>query len=410
LVLRKADPQLFVLGGKPVMVARCTVALLLVLCCLIPALAVSQVYKVTDLGPLAPTAINDFDQVVGDYNGTAYMWTPWTGMTKLGILQGGTFSHAAAINDLGAVSGIADGPYTIVAPPQFGFPNEPCNDLTQPFVWTRRGGMQGLGSIIGSLDSSIFSYESWCETPFLAQSINIHGQVTGYCSAYSTFQWGFVWTMTNGMSAFGGGWVPTFVNQISDAGTMVGQNSQGTTTPYTFFIGNATLWNEGVATDLGTLGDAADAYSSSANGINDQGQVVGWSTTAPLTFFTDFGWTGEVPIHAVLWSASGAIGDLGTLPGDTFSAAWKINLLGEVIGTSGNTVVAPTTDDPRYEITGRPFIWSKPYGMLDLNKLIPENSGWVLNSASGINILGQIVGQGTLNGEPHGFLLTPKIF
>ena len=34
--------------------------------------------------------------------------------------------------------------------------------------------------------------------------------------------------------------------------------------------------------------------------------------------------------------------------------------------------------------------------------------GWLLNSATDINVWGQIVGMGTLNGQPHGFLLTPR--
>jgi probable HAF family extracellular repeat protein len=44
--------------------------------------------------------------------------------------------------------------------------------------------------------------------------------------------------------------------------------------------------------------------------------------------------------------------------------------------------------------------------MLDLNKLIPSGSGWALSSATGINISGQIVGNGTINGQQHAFLLT----
>jgi len=46
--------------------------------------------------------------------------------------------------------------------------------------------------------------------------------------------------------------------------------------------------------------------------------------------------------------------------------------------------------------------------MQDLNTLIHSNSGWVLNTATDINVWGQIVGSGTLNGQPHGYLLTPK--
>jgi len=44
--------------------------------------------------------------------------------------------------------------------------------------------------------------------------------------------------------------------------------------------------------------------------------------------------------------------------------------------------------------------------MLNLNDLINSSSGWQLYTATGINAKGQIVGQGTLNGQEHGFLLT----
>ena len=113
---------------------------------LIPALAVAQVYTVTDLGPLSPTAINTWGQVVGNYNGHAFIWARSQGRRDLGLLPGGTFSMAAAINDLGAVVGTGDGIGTEVFP---GSPdlNVDCNSLTQPFVWTQRNGMKGLGTV-----------------------------------------------------------------------------------------------------------------------------------------------------------------------------------------------------------------------------------------------------------------------
>ena len=117
-------------------------------------------------------------------------------------------------------------------------------------------------------------------------------------------------------------------------------------------------------------------------------------------------------MHAVLWSKTGAISDLGTLPGDTLSMAAAINLFGKVVGTSGNAIVgqywSPTgVGEGGVEVLGRPFIWSASKGMQDLNTLVPVG-GWVLNSVSDINVWGQIVGSGTLNGESHGFLLTPQ--
>jgi hypothetical protein len=45
--------------------------------------------------------------------------------------------------------------------------------------------------------------------------------------------------------------------------------------------------------------------------------------------------------------------------------------------------------------------------MQALNSLISSNSGWTLVMATSINVRGQITGEGDINGEQHGFLLTP---
>jgi probable HAF family extracellular repeat protein len=71
-------------------------------------------------------------------------------------------------------------------------------------------------------------------------------------------------------------------------------------------------------TDLGTLpgGDLSLAY-----GINNRGQVVGFSYTAS-----------GLP-RAFLWE-DGEMTDLGTLPGGADSSAWGINNRGQVVGAS----------------------------------------------------------------------------
>ena len=263
--------------------------------------------------------------------------------------------------------------------------------------------MQGLGTIsVGG--EFIEDLELYCFLPFDASGINALGQVVGNTFGFGSFyQWGFLWTSAAGMTSFGGSYEPTFVNGISNKGQVVGQNSERPDTSY------ATSWKDGVATDLGALGGSVDSVSSSslANGINDLGQTVGWSTInaiSPGGCYEFFDPT-DCVIHAVLWTPSGVISDLGTLPGDQSSSALKINLFGQVIGSSGNTV---TLQQLSPQVIGRPFIWSTRKGMQDLNILIPPHSGWVLNSATDINVWGQIVGSGTFKGQPHGFLLTPR--
>ncbi len=389
------------------MYSKRTFALGLLVFCLISQLAVSQHYTVTDLGPLFPTAINTWGQVVGNVNGHAFVWTKTRGLRDLGTLPGGTYSSATGINDLGAVTGTADGFGTVISLDS-DHPNRECSDLIQPFVWTQRSGMQGLGTI-GAPDLPDFQ---WCALPFYAADINVVSQVVGYTQEYTNnYQWGFLWTRTSGMALFGDSWPPTFANKVSNTGKIVGQNSDN----MTFGRGHATWWKDGVMTDLGTLGGGADVtdYASSANGVNDLGQVVGWSTTTPIPRFRagclDNG--ADCVVHAVLWTSGGAIRDLETLPGDTFSAALKINFSGQIVGVSGTKIVLHWSGDTySLEVSGRPFVWSERSGMRDLNTLIRGNSKWVLTSATDINVWGQIVGQGMLNGHPHGFLLTPRAF
>jgi probable HAF family extracellular repeat protein len=55
------------------------------------------------------------------------------------------------------------------------------------------------------------------------------------------------------------------------------------------------------------------------------------------------------------------------------------------------------------------FLWSAELGIRDLNDLsVAEKPGWVLIDARSINNSGQIVGVGTVNGQIHAFLLTPR--
>jgi len=79
---------------------------------------------------------------------------------------------------------------------------------------------------------------------------------------------------------------------------------------------HAFLWNDGVMTDLGTLGGRL----SGALGINSSGRVVGWAETA------------DGVRHAALWD-HGTTTDLGE------GAACAINPSGMIAGVSGGNAV-----------------------------------------------------------------------
>jgi probable HAF family extracellular repeat protein len=87
--------------------------------------------------------------------------------------------------------------------------------------------------------------------------------------------------------------------------------------------------------------------------------------------------------------------DLGHLGGGT-SRATAINNNEVVVGFS-----------TRINGTGYAFSWTRAGGMVDLNTLLPLNSGWVLMEADGINDNGQITGYGLHNGAGRAFRLSP---
>src|SRR5262249_14443685 len=68
---------------------------------------------------------------------------------------------------------------------------------------------------------------------------------------------------------------------------------------------------------------------------------------------------------------------------------WGINADGDVVGSSSTAAG---------EVHA--FLYTARTGMIDLNSLLPANSGWELTSATGINDDGSIVGAGSFGGSP----------
>jgi probable HAF family extracellular repeat protein len=125
--------------------------------------------------------------------------------------------------------------------------------------------------------------------------------------------------------------------------------------------------------------------------INNAGDVVG---EADLP--------GSQTSHAFLWHKS-VMTDLGTLDGSSHATA--INSRGQIVGYFRLT----DRTDPPFR---HPFIWEKGGPMLDLNNLIPANSGLELVAADNINERGEIVGVGVparcfVDFCGHLFLLIP---
>ena len=168
---------------------------------------------------------------------------------------------------------------------------------------------------------------------------------------------------------------------INEQGQAVGYSGNCTTALH------AVLWEDGNAFLLPGLGPVE--RSNIAWAINNQGQIVGQSRSPD----------GKTRL-AVLWQ-NREITKLGTLPGDFGAIATGINNRGQVVGSTNDSGLN----------WSHAFIWEDGV-MTDLNTLFPADSNLFATMANTINERGQITGMATVlsgphAGEIHAFLATP---
>lgn len=306
-------------------------------------------------------------------------------VTDLGTL-GGELSRAAAVNNSGQVVGdaaTADGEMHA-----FRWSGSVMTDL---------GVLQGApGMVVGSWATDVDATGRTVGAARVADSFSMAVEFgdggprrltesSAYTVATDTNDSGQI---VGGVPGQGGTqaalWEPgQSTRQIGSLGgvsTATGINSTGQVVGYSTLanasnVYRAFLWTaDGGMRSLGTLG----GDFSWANDINDAGQVVGWSDA-----------------RAFLWTTAAGMRDLGLLPGFGSSQALAINSVGQVVGY--------VTDAP----TGPHAAFFYAGVVVDLNDMLPADSGWVLHYATDINDGGQIVGSGTHNGQERGFLLSP---
>jgi probable HAF family extracellular repeat protein len=163
---------------------------------------------------------------------------------------------------------------------------------------------------------------------------------------------------------------------ITDLGTLGGTrssawglNDNGQVVGYAYLNGDTTyhafVWSSGTMTDLATLGGT----QSQALAINNGGEVVGYSYT-----------TNNATYHAFRHSVGNMI-DLGTLGGSS-SFAYAINNAGQIVGDAYNNAGKD-----------RAFSWSSGV-MTDLGTL-----GGSSAYAYGVNDAGQVVGTASTTGD-----------
>jgi probable HAF family extracellular repeat protein len=234
-------------------------------------------------------------------------------------------------------------------------------------------------------------------THTIATAMNNQGQVVGMSDAKTndpTFPWSeHAVISTNGkitdLGTLPGGYYSQ-ASAINDHGQVVGYANFGKTEDV-FQPQHAFLYSNGTMSDLGTLGGT----QSYATGINNAGQIVGFSTlTSNL----------QGAVHAFLYQ-NGAMHDLGTLGGKS-SWAYGINNWGQIVGWSdtGQTTRTQQGISP----VSHAFLYENGK-MLDLNNFISSSSGWTILSAKAINNLGQILAEGIgPDGHFDDILLTPS--
>jgi uncharacterized membrane protein len=340
-----------------------------VVCGLMGTQAHAQKYQVTDLGVGQASGLNNLGQVIGQAPvplgvglTSGVIWSANGQVTMLGALPGDAYSDAIAINDQGTVLGSS---YRKVSSG-----NHSVESLT-PYIWTKATGMQTL---------------PWLPPQGKPGFINNAGQISGHGlepGDLSYYSKPFIWQADAGLTFLQetSGVFPSTVYGMNQAGMVVGYATprDGTQINSGFFW-SAAAGFKNLTSPSKTLTDLIPTA------INGQGQVVGYignATSEQRRLFT--------------WSIKGGVTILNPL--STYTHGER-----------------PISIDKNYKVVGNAsphaFVWTLFTGRKDINTLLANNGPAnqpvaVIYDVSGVNDLGQISANATINGEAHAVLLTP---
>jgi len=207
----------------------------------------------------------------------AFKWTSSTAAVPIGLLPGGSYSFALAVNQDGGVI--------------TGYANSSGPLLWEAIHYTDSSGMVGLGALPGSNRS-----EGW--------GVDLSGQVVVGSSGFFGYTEAFRWTASTGMVGLGG-----FPGQpvYSDARATNGDGSVIVGSARLFGVDCAYRWT--AQTGMVSLG-GLPGYNSGTLALDvtpDGNLIVGRASGA----------TNE----AFMWTPHGGMVGLGDLPGGPFSSA-----------------------------------------------------------------------------------------
>jgi probable HAF family extracellular repeat protein len=266
-------------------------------------------YTVTDLGSGNAFGINDSGQVVGTTNGSAFLYSNDSlqilgsgvadginasgevvgytsndqaflysngSLQELGTL-GGPTSYALGINDSGQIVGQADVSTTVFD--AFLYDNGSMNDLGIPGsgdAINNTGQITGQERGVGAFLYSNGSSQLLDVVGGAGAAINSSGQVVGNFGAGpsgSTEAFLHSNGSIQGLGTLGG--YPSFAQGINDNGVIVGSSQTSSGTRDAFVDTNGSI------SDLNNYINPALGWSlTSANAINDAGQIVGQGTNS----------------------------------------------------------------------------------------------------------------------------------
>lgn len=281
-------------------------------------------------------AINASGQVAGYSSGIdpsvidlSYRATLWSGNTT--NLKGNPryFGFANAINDSGHIAGYTNlgGFYGTTATVDGGRYLSPLSGYNYGFA----NGINSTGQVVGySFAGNYFVHatlwNNYGQTDLgtlggdnsYANAINDSGQVVGYSDLGNGIQHATLWNGTTAIDLGTLGGNNSHANAINSSGQVVGYSD------IVNGIQHATLWNGTSAIDL----DTSEGFGSQANAINALGQVVGFSNG-----------------HATLWNGTTATDLNILLDANTLSAGWRIssangiNDNGWIVGDASNSLL-----------------------------------------------------------------------
>jgi probable HAF family extracellular repeat protein len=188
---------------------------------------------------------------------------------------------------------------------------------------------------------------------------------------------------------------------LNDLGQAVGTTGTCANTMIAPFLSgpHAVLWDiDGSVHDLGNLGGTVDntvlGSATTAMSINDQTQVTGVAALPGNEIF-----------HPFLWTRRTGMMDLGVLDGDAVGAGLGINNRGDIVGASV-TAPGPASGNPRA------FVWHKGRmsdlnALIPAHSSMSLLTAFSINDEGQIAGFG-VVDSGPDAGNIHGFLATPK--